>query len=172
MLSRPKVSLPPEEGADAPGVYALYYAGNFKSYAPIRSTDVPIYVGSALPKGRRTGLTGRGGGAPLRARLREHARSIEQARNLELGDFTCRFIATKKIWITPVEDLLVDRLKPLWNSFVFGFGIHHPGMKGRGNQRRSMWDTIHPGRTWAAQLPPNDKSEEEILELVREALRK
>ncbi len=169
-LERPRLPLPPVEGANAPGVYALYYEGDFEGYGPLRGRDTPIYVGKALPKGRRTGMEVVESGSPLRDRLREHARSIEQAKNLRLSDFKCRFLATKVIWIDAVEELLIKRYRPLWNSVVAGFGIHHPGMKGRGNQRRSMWDTIHPGRPWAAQLPPNEMSEREILESIRKAL--
>ena len=32
------------------GVYALYYAGDFKPYAPISKTEHPIYVGKADPQ--------------------------------------------------------------------------------------------------------------------------
>lgn len=54
---------------------------------------------------------------------------------------------------------------------VGGFGIHHVG-GGRARQRRSEWDTLHPGREWVDRLdlPPNTLSEEEILRQVSEHL--
>lgn len=46
------------EGA---GVYAIYYCGDFRAYAPIKAANEgkqfgqPIYVGKAVPKGARKG---------------------------------------------------------------------------------------------------------------------
>jgi hypothetical protein len=61
--------------------------------------------------------------------------------------------------------MLIIRFEPLWNVFVEGFGINVPGA-GREKQRKSMWDTLHPGRPEAKKLPPNDKSAAELAELV------
>lgn len=41
---------------------------------------------------------------------------------------------------------------------------------GRLKQQRSPWDTVHPGRTWAVNLPDNTKSEHELRTLVAEFL--
>src|SRR4051812_876327 len=53
----PALPLPPEpfEGS---GVYAIYYRGTFKPYAPISGSDKPIYVGKGVPKGGRKGAVG------------------------------------------------------------------------------------------------------------------
>ena len=53
----------------------------------------PIYVGKAVPAGARKGGFGLGlkPGRDLYKRLREHAESVEQAENLDLADFRCRF---------------------------------------------------------------------------------
>jgi len=32
-----------------------------------------------------------------------------------------------------------------------GFGNHDPG-SGRYNQKRSVWDQVHPGRSWATRM--------------------
>ena len=41
----------------------------------------------------------------------------------------------------------------LWNLKLDGFGNNDPG-KGRLLGKRSAWDVIHPGRTWAEKLQP------------------
>ncbi|GAC69556.1 Eco29kI family restriction endonuclease [Gordonia soli] len=50
---------------------------------------------------------------------------------------------------------------PVWNALVDGFGNHDPG-RGRRAGRRSLWDTLHPGRPWAEQFPPSTKTAEDI----------
>lgn len=53
----------------------------------------------------------------------------------------------------------------MWNVLIDGFGIHTPG-KGRRKQVRSTWDTLHPGRSLAKDLPPNPMSSAEIDKLL------
>ena len=100
----------------------------------------------------------------LYKRLAEHAASIEQATNIELADFRCRFLVVEDIWIPLAESLLIQMFSPLWNRKIDGFGNHDPG-KGRYNQQRSPWDVLHPGRAWAYKLKdtPNDEN------IIREA---
>ncbi|MCX7048241.1 MAG: Eco29kI family restriction endonuclease [Candidatus Sumerlaeota bacterium] len=51
---------------------------------------------------------------------------------------------------------------PRWNLLVDGFGHHDQG-KTRTGQKKSAWDTLHPGRQWAGHVQkPNDKSAEAI----------
>lgn len=51
-----------------------------------------------------------------------------------------------------------------------GFGNHDPG-GGRRDQRRSAWDTIHPGRSWAERLnTPHQVTAEELNQRVEEFL--
>ena len=45
------------------------------------------------------------------------------------------------------------------------FGIHTPGA-GRKKQVRSKWDTLHPGRTLALDLPPNPQTATQLEKLV------
>lgn len=48
---------------------------------------------------------------------------------------------------------------------IEGFGIHTPG-KGRKKQVKSKWDTLHPGRSLAANLPANPTPRRAIEKLV------
>lgn len=182
LVNRSLHRLPPEETFTGCGLYALYYEGDFEPYRPLAErTDpeegqyrVPIYVGKAVPAGTRKG---RGflelevsEDTSLYRRLREHARSIEEANNLDIDDFRCRYLVTAPIWIRLAESLMLGRYRPLWNSLIDGFGNHDPG-SGRYNQECSRWDTLHPGRPWADKLkPPTSCSHESLARDVREFL--
>lgn len=170
--------LPPEPFIGA-GVYALYYTGDFPAYEILveanRSRDdqdlYPIYVGKAVPKGARKGSQGDDvdPGMALYNRLKDHAKSIEAAKNLKLDDFRCRFLSLDDIWIPLTESLVIEQFKPVWNCSLEGFGNHDPG-SGRRNGMKSPWDCLHPGREWAARLRPRDITAEELEEQVREYL--
>ncbi len=152
------------------GIYVIYYVGDFLLYASIaeRNRDkdkpftAPIYIGKADPKGSRTGIYDASSllDEPLYDRLCEHSKSIEQAQNLKLEDFYCRYLVVEDIWIPLGESLLINQFRPVWNKFG-GFGIHQPG-SGREKQKKSIWDTLHPGRRWANSLPSNNLSIEQI----------
>lgn len=122
-----------------------------------------IYVGKAVSAGARKGNFGldEEPGTALYQRLREHADSIARATNLELADFYCRFLVVDDIWIPLGESLLIAKFSPIWNKLVDGFGNHDPG-KGRYQQMRSRWDTLHPGRTWATRCEERPESAAEI----------
>lgn len=158
MLHQPISTLPPETFIGA-GIYAIYYDGDFALYDEIAKRNAdgkcgwPIYVGKAVPAGARKGGLGLGAdpGQVLYKRLAEHASSIDQATNISVADFQCRFLVVDDIWIPLAESLLIEMYQPLWNRKIDGFGNHDPG-KGRYNQQRSPWDAIHPGRPWAERL--------------------
>lgn len=122
MLDRPIDSLPPSPFIGA-GIYTIYYEGGFPLYAEIARRnrrnryEWPIYVGKAVPAGARKGGFGLGAdpGLVLHKRLTEHAVSIQQARNLSLSDFKCRFLVVDDIWIPLAESLLIEKYHPLWN---------------------------------------------------------
>jgi hypothetical protein len=141
------------------GVYALYYNGGYGLYAKLvelnRDTPTyPIYVGKAVPPGWRTGRVSASVTSDLHRRLREHARSLSQAANLDEKDFQCRFMILNDIesdLVVPVEAGLIRIYRPLWNTVIDGFGNHDPG-SGRYNQAKSEWDVLHPGRAWAERL--------------------
>lgn len=155
------------EGA---GIYALYYVGDFLPYARITEAnresrlDTPIYIGKADPKGGRKGALelDAADGTPLYSRLKDHASSVDQAVNLQLSDFFCRFLVVDDIWISLGERRAIQRFLPLWNTTVDGFGNHDPGNR-RKEQYRSDWDIVHPGRSWAVKLGHNPKTAEQIL---------
>ncbi len=175
LLVRPFEQLPPQPFLGA-GVYAIYYTAEhllYKPYEPIAmiasETDaaIPIYVGKAVPAGARVGGFGLDAdpGNVLFNRLREHAESINQVRNLSLMDFRCRYLIVDDIWIPLAESILISMFAPLWNTTIAGFGNHDPG-RGRYNQQSSPWDILHPGRSWADRLRPNARTETEILAAV------
>jgi Eco29kI restriction endonuclease len=173
LLKAPVSPLPPKEKFDGAGIYAIYYAGDFPPYQAVAEKNQgedptsPIYVGKAVPPGARKGGFGLGEdpGNALLKRLKEHAKSIEEAKNLDIEDFCCRYLVCEDIWIPLGEALLIERFKPPWNVLIEGFGIHTPG-KGRKKQVRSMWDTLHRGRRLATGLPTNPMSKEKIVKLI------
>ena len=165
------------EGA---GVYALYYTGRFQPYHWLSASNVggkfqqPIYVGKAVPAGARKGLAqfDASRGKALRARLEEHAESIRQAHDtLAIEDFWFRSLVVDDIWIPLGESVLIQMFRPLWNHVIDGFGNHDPGA-GRHQSKLSAWDTLHPGRAWAARLKGGPRlSPQQVLELIMAAER-
>ena len=175
LLQRPLGPLPPAEPFIAAGIYALYYNGDFPTYRPISlrhredKKEIPIYVGKAIPKGGRKGIeSALSAGPVLYNRLTEHAESITAARNIELSDFLCRYLAVDDIWIPLGESLMIQMFAPVWNVILEGFGNHDPGA-GRHAGEKPRWDVVHPGRAWASRMQkPNKRSEEELLRLIDE----
>lgn len=170
----PLGSVPVFNGA---GVYAIYYCGGFAAYAPLAAENdeewaVPIYVGKAVPSGSRRGLdvgaheTTR----TLSIRIRQHARSVQDASNLAIEDFAVRWLTIQDIWIPLGESALIRRHQPVWNALVDGFGNHDPG-SGRSNGIRSRWDTLHPGRPWAIKYPARGETPFQISQDITEYLR-
>jgi len=66
----------------------------------------------------------------LHGRIREHARSIEEATNLDIEHFFFRCLVVDDIWIPLGEALMIDTFTPLWNTLIDGFGIHTPDFNG------------------------------------------
>jgi hypothetical protein len=172
LLSQPIHPMPLKDAVKGAGVYAIYYTGDLKLYAQLKTANRggayrwPIYVGKAVPEGSRRGGLGLDAdpGNVLHKRLREHAKSLEQAA-FPAGDFFCRFLTVDDIWIPLAESVLIEKLHPAWNMVADGFGNHAPG-GGRKGQQRSPWDTLHAGRPWAARLP-DGKPRAEIERLVK-----
>lgn len=181
----PLYDLPPPKNVTGLGVYAIYYIGDFSLYLPLADKNkpdclIPIYVGKAVPSGARTGQINEADKS-IRGRLNEHSKSIGAAEkqatetgavNLKLADFQCRFMilgGAESDLIPGVESALIRKFSPLWNSKMSGFGIHAPG-KGRYAQARSEWDTIHPGRGFAARLTGEAVPQETIEQKVKAAL--
>ncbi len=155
----PVIKLPPPVKFHGTGVYAIYFIGKGNLYADLALKNriefsMPIYVGKAVPRGWRQARNETHSSNKtfeLNGRLNEHTRSIEQADNLIIEDFYCRFMILEDAassLISTVEAALIRHYKPIWNSQIDGFGNHDPG-KGRYNQAKSEWDVLHPGRPWA-----------------------
>lgn len=155
----PVLNLPPAIKFHGTGVYAVYYIGKNNYYSPIAKKNrlefsLPIYVGKAVPRGWRQSRNESDSEKKtheLNARLRDHAKSINQSSNLDVEDFYCRFMileGSASSLISTVEAALIRVYMPFWNSQLDGFGNHDPG-RGRYNQAKSDWDIIHPGRVWA-----------------------
>lgn len=154
------------EGA---GVYMLYYTGSYAPYAKLSALNmndelkVPIYVGKAVPEGSRIGanLDGSVSGTQLFSRLKKHASSIDDATNLDLDDFYCRYLIVDDIWIPLGEQLAIASFSPIWNQLIGGFGNNDPGSR-RYNQIRSKWDVLHPGRPWALRCAERAETQQQI----------
>lgn len=173
LLSSPSRPLSDLQSFVGAGVYAIYYRGSFLPYRPLAHLNSnedrhPIYVGKAMPKGGRKGLVMDASmdGTGLYDRLRDHAKSVIEAENLEIADFHFRQLILDDVWISLGEALLIQRFQPLWNQVVEGFGNHHPG-GGRKEGMRPVWDELHPGRSWAALFKAPKLSRDEIIGLVR-----
>ncbi|HYE37270.1 Eco29kI family restriction endonuclease [Methylocaldum sp.] len=177
MLRRPVIPLANLETFDGAGIYAIYYIGAFQGYEAIAKCNrnerygAPIYVGKAVPKGaRRGGDLEASPGKVLNNRLKQHAKSLEEASNLNITDFFCRYLIVDDIWIPLGESLLIAKFNPLWNKIIDGFGNHDPG-KGRHAGLRPRWDVLHPGRPWAERCKPRNETAEQIIREARDYLR-
>ncbi|MCY4437687.1 MAG: Eco29kI family restriction endonuclease [Chloroflexi bacterium] len=137
--------------ANGPGIYSLFYSGQLSIYRSISGSMNPIYVGKAVPPGSRKGISVDVNSPALRSRIRQHAKSIDEAENLDASEFKCRYLAVVPVWITLAERFLIQYYTPVWNLCIEGFGVHDPG-KGRRGSQRSWWDTLHPGRELANRL--------------------
>jgi hypothetical protein len=176
--STPVHRLPPPDRFIGTGVYGLYYVGDFELYSKIADSNQgacvhPIYVGKAVPPGWRTARTTDSEAPILYQRLREHARSIQRAANLQVSHFRCQFMilgGVESDLVVPVEAELIRRYRPLWNSVIDGFGNHDPG-RGRYNQARSEWDVLHSGRPWAERLTGESPRLEDVEAKVEQFLR-
>jgi len=177
LLAQPAVGLPPPKAFVGAGIYAIYYSGAFPLYRPLSVANlggpsVPIYVGKAVAEGSRKGgfSVDKSAGPVLIKRLKEHATSINQAENLDLADFKCKYLVVDDFWIGLAESLLIENFAPLWNRAIDGFGNHDQG-KTRSTQRKSPWDALHPGRSWAVRMPDPGLSHERLERIVGEGLR-
>ena len=131
--------------ASGSGIYLLYYTGSRRGLYGGMTQDCPLYVGKALAKV--------GNMSHLETRLSQHRKSVRDAEDLQLDEFGVKVVPVNEDWVAGCETVLIKYWEPLWNTVLTGFGNHAPG-RGRKNQRRSLWDTLHVGRRWAAQLEP------------------
>ena len=150
------------------GVYAIYYAGDLPIYAAISGSETPIYVGQAAPASNHA-RTPREQGDKLSARLTTHKRNIiKAASTLAIEDFQFRSLVVQSGWETPAEDYLIHLFRPIWNSetnILYGLGKHGDDAATRAN-KRSPWDTLHPGRKWAEKSAEDAKT---VVQIEAEA---
>lgn len=146
------------------GVYAIYYNGAFPAYQAISGTETPIYVGQAAPA-LSNARTPTDQGAKLSGRLSDHRKNIGKATTtLDIADFQFRSLVVQSGWETAAEDYLIHLFRPIWNSetnILYGLGKHGDSATTRAN-KRSPWDTLHPGRAWAAESTEDAKSVTQI----------
>jgi hypothetical protein len=132
------------------GVYAIYYVGDVDLYRPISGTETPIYVGKADPDGQPKSVVEQG--TKLADRLNEHTKNIDKVEGIEIKDFEYRALAVQSGYQAAAESHLIKLFRPVWNNetkILFGIGKHGDASSTRANNR-SPWDTVHPGRAWAA----------------------
>ncbi|MFI7437807.1 Eco29kI family restriction endonuclease [Micromonospora haikouensis] len=167
----PLVSLQPFYGA---GVYALYYKGPFGAYSPLSGTEQPIYVGKADPK-NVAAKDAVSQGTSLFDRLNEHRKNIAKATStLRAEDFDCRFLIVQTGYQRAAEEYLINFFKPIWNNemrICYGLGKHGDSATTRAN-KRSPWDTLHPGRGWAGGLMEDQKPESQIRSEIQDHLKR
>lgn len=150
MVAQPELPLGSIERFYGSGIYALYYKGDFPLYSPIKDMQSPIYVGKADPASG-SAKTPVQQGVRLASRLGDHRRNIVKADNLDIDDFTCRALVVQSGWQAAAESYLIQLFKPIWNKeigLIYGFGKHGDAASTRAN-KRSPWDTLHQGRSWA-----------------------
>lgn len=176
LLTTPVYPLSTSFPLRGPGVYAIYYTGvGFLPYAPLAQQNSkgrfvwPIYVGQALPSGGRRGIAPVADGLALRDRLKNHLRSIAAATtDFSVGNFHYRALVMDDAFIRLAETSLLALYKPIWNTFIDGFGNNTPG-KGREASKRSRWDTLHGGRTQATGHRDRiDTRDELVAEITHE----
>jgi len=169
LLDQPRIPLDTIGRFYGSGVYAIYYVGDFPAYTAAAATQTPLYVGKADPAKPGAG-TSEAQGLRLWQRLAEHQKSLRNAKNLLIEDFECRFLVVKSAWQNTAEIYLIDHFQPIWNKetgICFGFGKHGDSSKTRKN-KRSPWDTLHPGRSWALtkNTVPNELSTKQITKKI------
>ncbi|MDP1992584.1 MAG: Eco29kI family restriction endonuclease [Syntrophales bacterium] len=154
------------------GVYAIYYHGKKENaYLPLSCTETPIYLGKADPRNPQAETVEEQGQA-LYSRLKEHSKSMVKA-NLPLADFYYRAAPIQTGMQAAVEDFMIRLFRPIWNKEIkicFGIGKHGDSANTRAN-RRSPWDTMHPGRKWAADTKSDQMNREGIEARIAEHFR-
>ncbi len=152
----PVAPMPPPSFTGS-GIYALYCTAVKGPYAKFGKEinrlayKVPIYVGKAVPSGRRQSRQLDGSstdkGTYLCSHLSQHARSIEQGEGLSLSDFACRVLplsASEQPLANRIVEFMVALYKPLWNTIVRGFSRPH-FTDYAGHKIHSNWEVIHNG---------------------------
>jgi hypothetical protein len=168
--ARPRSRFPPAERFVGAGLYALYYTGPLDLYADLRGSDIPIYVGKAEAGNSSFGDPPDEQSPKLYDRIREHVRSIREVANgggnLALDNFEVRYLLLDDVWIVLGERALLRAHVPvLWNTVMLGFGANPSGT--RRNNARSVWDTVHAGRSRAGDICHSTLTRAEMLARIQ-----
>ena len=78
-------------------------------------------------------------GKVLFSRLKNHADSIRNTKNLKVDKLWYRYLSLKDFFIPLCESLLIDRYTPIWNKVIDGFGNKVVGAGQENEQQKSMW---------------------------------
>lgn len=156
------------------GVYAIYYHGDHPAYAAVSGTETPIYVGKADPKSADA-RTSREQGPQLYGRLADHRRMIKTVGDyaaaqglphpLKVDDFTCHRLVCATNAQLVAERHLIGTFRPIWNNemgICWGISKHGDAATTRAN-KRSPWDVMHPGRSWAMAESLEDKMSPDVI---------
>lgn len=153
LLIQPRHPLAEVEKFYGAGVYALYYKGDFAAYEKVSGKETPLYTGKADPKIAHAENPTEQGDS-LSRRINEHRKSIQLVSGdggISLADFEVRYLVTASGFQVTAENFLINYFKPIWNKetkICFGIGKHGDDANTRKN-KKSPWDTLHPGRKWA-----------------------
>ena len=140
-----------------PGVYTLYYRGIHPSYKAWAThfPDQPLYAGKAAKS--------------VKARLRNHLKSLSYVTNLDPDDFVFRRLhLSKGIWSSSMEAYFIALYQPPWNDLVTGFGNNGQGAP-RATTTISDWDHLHPGRDRATSMEGATELAEVQMRVTRAA---
>ena len=53
--------------------------------------------------------------------MRQHANSIDEAKNFELADFSFLSLIMDDIWIPSGENMMIEQFRPIRNLVIDGF---------------------------------------------------
>jgi hypothetical protein len=158
------------------GIYAIYYTGDFDAYSLIVTRNLngkfsaPIYVGGAPSNGNFDEESTKSySSSEIYNQLLQHAKSLEDASNLDLHDFYYRHLVVDDIWIPLGRSQLIAWFDPLWNKLVDGF-YNNPGLVNFSNLL-PRWDLLHPGRPRANDCLQREESIEQIKRELTDYLR-
>lgn len=140
-LYRPRVCLPDVVNVTrSAGIYLLFYATDepVPCLRPVADGTYPVYVGSATN---------------LRDRLGRHRRYCQPVPRLSGGaDLHALYVETPSHGSSLYCEALVDRLRPVFNHVLTGFGSKPQGAK-RTTQRMNAFSVLFPGRVVGSGAP-------------------
>jgi len=121
------------DGASLFGTYALFYQGPHPLYTKLVSlaSRNPFRAGASHQTA---------------CRINGHRESISKS-NLDVNDFTVRFLILPPTWRHHVEDVIHEMFHPVWDKVLKGLGTPGTGASDlnpkRAGQDRSEWDSMH-----------------------------